>query len=75
MNDRAKGIGLRSVHLSLLSMFIRGLAMVIEADNRLHHGKYRTRAREPALVAKRTSVSDFRPLQSLPSPKKRCAEH
>jgi hypothetical protein len=27
INDRAKGIGLRSVHLSRLSMFIRGLAM------------------------------------------------
>jgi hypothetical protein len=53
INDRAKGIGRSSVHLSWLSIFIKGLAMVIEADNRLHLGRYRSRLREPALVAKR----------------------
>jgi hypothetical protein len=53
INDRARGSGRSSVHLSWLSMFINGLTMVIEADTRLHHGKYRTRLREIALVAKR----------------------
>jgi hypothetical protein len=51
--DRAKGIGRSSVHLCWLSIFIKGLSMVIEADNRLHHGRYRTHRREPAIVAKR----------------------
>jgi hypothetical protein len=53
INDRAKAIGRNSAHLCWLSVFIKVLAMVIEADKRLHLGRYRSRLREPALVAKR----------------------